>query len=220
MNTKTYVKIQHKLVRHLTKKGQRLQTTFILHGGFTPKKENEDNSDFYKEILKDAPRNVRILIVPFAKDIERIAPTTERVMREFNQYRWQEKLDFEVANEQSFIAQVRSADIVYFQGGTSVKLLGVLKRFPGLKELLKGKIVAGESAGANVLGMFFFGPSANGVFEGLGILPVKIIPHYKEEYKDAFMDIGQDLESVFLKEYEFRVINRIQFQFTRQTHAD
>lgn len=184
-----------------------MKTKFMLHGGFTPGNLEENNSDFYKEILKDTPENTKILIVPFAKDIERIPITTERVKGEFNENKQQEKLEFEVANEESFIEQVKSADIIYFQGGTSLKLLEALKKFPTLKDLLKGKIVAGESAGANVFGKFFFSPSANGVFEGLGILPIKIIPHYKEDYKNVFKDVGQDLENLFLKEYEYRIIN-------------
>jgi len=34
-----------------------MKTKFILHGGFTKGKTDEDNEDFYKEILKDAPEN-------------------------------------------------------------------------------------------------------------------------------------------------------------------
>ncbi len=182
-----------------------MKTKFILHGGFTPKNEDEDLSDFYKEILKDTPEKVNILIVPFAKDTERIVPTTIRVTNEFNQNRGQKKLEFKVANEGSFIEQIKSTDIIYFQGGTTLKILEILKRLPSFKDLLTGKIVAGESAGMNVLAKYFFSPSANDVFEGLGILPIKTIPHYKEEYKNVFKDVGLDLESVYLKEYEYKV---------------
>ncbi len=179
---------------------------FILHGGFTPGNQKENNSDFYKEILKDAPEKAEVLIVPFAKDVERIPVTTERVKGEFNQNKHQEKLNFDVANEKSFIEQIKSANIIYFQGGTSLKLLEALRKFPNLKDCLDGKTVAGESAGANVLAKFFYSPSAQIVSGGLGILPIKIIPHYKDEFKDVFKDVGKNLESLFLKEYEHKVI--------------
>jgi len=182
-----------------------MKTKFILHGGFTPKNKNEDLSDFYKEMLKDAPENAKVLIVPFAKDMERVVPASERVREELNENKWQKKLNIEVANEEDFIQQIKSSDVIYFQGGTTLKLLVVLKKFTNLEILLHGKIIAGDSAGANVFGKLFFSPSANGVFEGLGILPIKIIPHYKEEYKDVFKDIGTDLESVYLKEYEYKI---------------
>ena len=185
-----------------------MKTKFILHGGFTPNKQDENNSDFYKEILKSASEKVKVLIVPFAKDPERIPVTTRRVMGEFNNNKDEKKIDFEVANEESFLEQIKSADIVYFQGGTTLKLLEVLKKFPEMKYLLGGKMVAGESAGANVLGSFFYSPSANGVFKGLGILPIKIIPHYKEEYRNVFKDLDDNLEELTVKEYEYLVIEK------------
>jgi len=183
-----------------------MTTKFILHGGFAPKNENEDLSDFYKEMLKDAPQNATVLIVPFAKDIERIIPASERVKKELNENKWQDNLVIKVANEEDFVEQIKSADVVYFQGGKTLKLLEILKKFPNLELLLHSKIVAGDSAGANVFGKLFFSPSANGVFEGLGIFPFKIIPHYKEEYKNIFDDISDpNLENLFLKEYEYKV---------------
>jgi len=36
-----------------------MKTMFILHGGFNPEKTDKDRSDFYKEILKNAPEEVK-----------------------------------------------------------------------------------------------------------------------------------------------------------------
>jgi peptidase E len=184
-----------------------MKTKFILHGGFTPKNTNEDLSDFYREMLKDAPESGKVLIVPFAKDAERVVPASERVKGELNDSKEQKNLTIEVANEENFVEQMKSADVIYFQGGKTLRLLEVLKKFPNLESLLQGKVVAGDSAGANVFGKLFYSPSANGVFEGLGILPLKIIPHYEEEYKDVFKDQGEDLEPLYLREYEYKVFN-------------
>ena len=183
-----------------------MKTKFILHGGFTPGNQNENNSDFYMEILNGVPKKAKLLIVPFAKNPERIPITTERIRGEFNNNKGDKILNFDVANEEYFLEQIKSADVVYFQGGTTLKLLDALKKYPELKDSLKGKTVAGESAGANVFGRFFFSPSANQVMEGLGILPLKIIPHYKEKYKDVFKDVNEKIESSILKEYEYKVI--------------
>lgn len=182
-----------------------MKTKFILHGGYTPGQKEEDNSKFYIEILKDTPEKAKVLIVPFAKDIERIAPTTERVKREFNENNTNKKLDFEVANEESFIEQIKSADIIYFQGGKTLKLLEVLKIFPNFRNLLDGKTVAGESAGANVLAKYFYSPNSDKVDEGLGFLPIKIIPHYSEKDKGKLDDVGKDLEELYLPEYQYKV---------------
>ena len=165
----------------------------------------ENNADFYKEILKDAPENANILLVPFAKDADRISVATGKVTYEFNKNKWQKNISIEIADEKNFLQQLQSADVVYFHGGVSLKLFEALKKYPNLHESLRGKIVAGESAGANVLGKFFYSPHADNIFEGLGILPIKIIPHYKEEYRGKLDKVGYDLKTVLLPEYVYEV---------------
>ena len=183
-----------------------MKSKFVLHGGFQKSKTYEDNTAFFSEILKDAKDYSRILLVPFAKNPERIAPTTLKVIEEFDKVQGKKNLIFEIASKENFMEQVKSADIIYIQGGTSLKLMGVLESYPHLKDLLlEGKTVAGESAGANALCTVFYSPSADGIYDGLGVLPVKIIPHYIEKYRDEFKDIRPDLESLYLREYEFTV---------------
>ena len=186
-----------------------MKTKFILHGGFTKGKTEENNGEFYAEILKDAPEEAKILLVCFAKDDERIPIATERVKTEFNKSKWQKEITFEVASEGLFTEQIKFSDVVYFHGGTTLKLLEALKKFPNLKDLLSGKIVAGESAGANVFGKFFYSPSADKVEEGLGFLPLKINPHYSEIYRGKLDGVGQGLESLLLPEYEYKVFEII-----------
>lgn len=185
-----------------------MKTKFILHGGFTKGKTEENNGEFYTEILKDAPEKAKILLVCFAKDDEHVPIATERVKIEFSKSKWQKKITFDVASEELFIEQVKSADVVYFHGGTTLKLLESLKKFPYLKDSLSGKIVAGESAGANVFGKFFYNPSADKVHEGLGFLPLKIIPHYSEKYKGKLDNVRQELQLLLLPEYEYKVFEK------------
>ncbi len=180
-------------------------TKFILHGGFTPGKTDEDNSAFYKEILKDAPEEARILLVPFAKDTDRVLGAVTKVSSELHNSKWQKSISIEVANEQDFIQQLQTADVVYFHGGTSIKLFDALQHYSGLKDALTDKTVAGESAGANVTCSFFYSPRSDVVSPGLGMLPVKIIPHYISEYEDKLSKVGTDLETVHLPEYAYKV---------------
>lgn len=182
-----------------------MKTKFILHGGFNPGQTTENNSSFYEEILKDTPEGAKILLVPFAKEPERIIPATNKVSAEFNEVKGGKNIEIEVANEEDFIRQIDSAHILYFHGGVSLKLLEALKNYPDLVEHIKGKVIAGESAGANVWARFFYSPKSDGVFEGLGILPLKIIPHYKPEHKEKLDNVGPDLEGILLPEYEYKV---------------
>lgn len=183
-----------------------MKTKFILYGGFNPAETNPDNSKFSQEILKDAPENARVLVVPFAKEPDRFLPTFERVLSELSTAKWQNNIITESANEENFITQIKSADVIYFQGGSSSKLLETLKKFPALDQLLKGKVIAGDSGGGNVLCKFFYSPKTDAVCEGLGIIPVKMIPHFKEEYRDKFNDTGPELETVLLSEYTHQVL--------------
>lgn len=186
-----------------------MKTKFILHGGFSANKEKVevDKSDFYKEILKDAPDNAKVLLVLFAKDDpERMRLAIPKITTAFIDAN-KEKGDVavEVATEEDFISQVQSTDIVYFTGGVSLILLEALEKYSHLEEMLAGKTIAGESAGANVFCKFFYSPHADGVFEGLGFLPVKIIPHYKKEYAGKVDEVGLGLEELFLPEYSYKV---------------
>lgn len=184
-----------------------MKTKYILHGGFAKGKTDEDNSKFYFEILKDAPEKVKILLVGFAKDDDRISDATTKVIAEFNN-RKQKEITFEIATKENFLKQIKYADVIYFHGGRTLKLLKALKQFPDFQNLFDGKIVAGESAGANVWGRYFYSPISDSIGEGLGFLPIKIIPHYVKEYKGKLDGVGKDLEELDLPEYEFRVFTR------------
>ncbi|MFA5987428.1 MAG: Type 1 glutamine amidotransferase-like domain-containing protein [Candidatus Paceibacterota bacterium] len=180
------------------------KTKFILHGGFTPGGK-WGNDELTEEILKNMPQQVRILLVYFAKEPDRIPKNYGEDVEQFNNNKKDKELFFDVAEEGDFRNQVIKSDVVYFHGGSSLKLLGVLKNFPDLREILTGKVVVGDSAGANVLCKVFYRQSAGEAMEGMGILPIKIVCHYQDAYKDKVSGIYPDLKTVFLKEYTFEV---------------
>lgn len=183
-----------------------MKTKFILNGGFNSENQNADNSDFYNEILKDTPEELKVLLVLFAKDDPvRIRLAIPKITSAFDANKWQKNITVEVANKKDFMLQIQSSDIVYFSGGVSLKLLKVLRKYPSLEVALGGKIIAGESAGANVFCKFFYSPHADGVFEGLGFLPIKIIPHYKKEYEGKIDSVGQKLKELLLPEHTYKV---------------
>jgi peptidase E len=100
----------------------------------------------------------KVLLVFFAKDEEKIPAAVERVKSEFNANKKDKNLSFEIATKDNLLEQIKAADIVYFSGGHTTKLIEDLKQFPHLTEALKGKIVAGESAGANAWSVFCYSP--------------------------------------------------------------
>lgn len=180
-------------------------TKFILHGGFQKGKTDENNVPFYSEILKDT-NHTSILIVPFAKDDDRMVDSIEKVKQRFLDVAQDKNLEISVATHDTFIQQLQDNDIIYFCGGTSIKLLQELSPYENISQYLNGKVVAGESAGANILCTYFYSPSANAVLEGLKLLPIKFIPHFTQDKKDVLNGYGENLETLFLEEYSYKII--------------
>lgn len=184
-----------------------MKTTFIFHGGggFTHEKSGDENADFYKELIAHVPENGKILQIPFAKDADRAASAVDQFNRNIDKYKDHKNVTVELASREKLISQILSSDVLFLHGGVSLQLLDILKQYPGLGQAIEGKVVAGVSAGMNVWSTFFYSPSAGGVFAGLGILPIKTIPHYVEEYKGKLDGVGPGLEEVLLPEYTYRI---------------
>lgn len=181
-----------------------MKTKFILHGGFTTGQKQE-NDKFTKEILKDTPKETTILLVYFAKELDGIPKNKEEDINQFNKNKGDKELLFIIANEESFEDQIKESDIIYLHGGRSLKILGIIKKYTNLSELFEGKIVAGDSAGANVLAKAFYSLTSDTISEGIGLLSIKLIPHYEEKNKNKLDDIYPELETLRLSEFQFIV---------------
>lgn len=182
-----------------------MKTRFILQGGF-PKDGKQENDSFFKEILSTTPETVKVLLVLFGKEEDRIEKNTKEDIEQFTKNSDGKELHFDVANEQKFIDQIQNSDVIYFHGGHTGKLLEVLKKFPSLNEIIQGKIIGADSAGANCLCAVFYSLRM-GVGEGLGIVPIKVLCHYAEENKEKLDHIMPELETVFLPELHFKIFD-------------
>ena len=80
-----------------------------------------------------------------------------------------------------------------------------LKEYKNLGGSFSGKIIAGESAGANSLSAYCYSKYGGSVIQGLALVPVKIIPHYTEGMENSFKGISPDIELLLLPEYKFKV---------------
>lgn len=177
-----------------------MKTKFVLHGGYAKGAKQEDDA-FFSEILKNASKDAKILLVYFAESDDRVAERYADDLEQFNKNKGDKTLFFDVAIEWSFAEQAKRADIIYLHGGHTGRLLDALKRISNLRDIFGGKFIAGDSAGANVLCSAFYSKTI-GVSEGLGFIPIKIICHYIEENKNKLDHIKPDMETLFLGEYE------------------
>jgi|SRR3989344_281155 len=176
-------------------------TKFVLHGGFN-KEKGFIQDEFFREMLKDTLSDVKILLVYFAEREDMLQLRMEQSKEQFNKNKGSKNLDIKIASEDTFVEDCIWADIIFICGGRTVKLMEVLKKYKNLEQLFTGKVISGDSAGANALGQLFYSKSSKEISEGLRILPFKIIVHYTDGTPNPLANVEPNLETLFLHEYE------------------
>ncbi len=189
-------------------------TKYILHGGYT-RTDNDLNRSFYEEIVRDVSDGATILLCYFASRDTDITRKFGQDSQIFSKWAHGKNLIFLLADESNFMEQLKKADVLYIPGGSTPKLLGILKNYLELKENLDGKTVVGSSAGAYAIGRYsaFHDDESDGeIREGLGLLPLRVVCHYKSielppnsKALNSLKHMGQDLEIVFLGDFEWKV---------------
>jgi peptidase E len=185
---------------------------YIFHGGCSTQ-ENNDNTTFFAEVVKEIPKDGTLLLVYFAA---RNDDYTERIAFDSRKYRNATDTDFniEVATRENFIHQVKDADCIYLRGGSTEKLINTLKEYPEFRSALKNKskTVAGSSAGAYALSTYFSSHYKNSASDGLGIVPVRVITHFESEKMppkagavETLKNTAAELPLIILKEAEWEI---------------
>lgn len=67
--------------------------------------------------------------------------------------------------------------------------------------------MAGESAGAYVLSSCFYSKTEGGVFNGLGLVPVKTICHYVGLNKEKLDECQIKAKTLLLADYKYKVFS-------------
>lgn len=88
---------------------------------------------------------------------------------------------FVLAFPDDFVDQCKEADIIYLHGGDDHLIQYWLKKF-NLEDIFKDKVVATNSAASDVLVASYWTCDWRLCREGLGILPIKFIPHFKSKF--------------------------------------
>ena len=186
-------------------------TKYILHGGYTRIK-NKFNEKFFKEILLDFKKSTHVLLVLFARPDSEWSALEKREKDHLAKSRPDLKLVFETANDKTDILerQIKYADVIYILGGENEPLQKQLRRVNYLKSLLKGKVVVGSSAGAYAFSKYYYSHEDKGIFEGLGILPIKVLAHYTPRLGKKLEELKahkENLKTYALEETKHTVLN-------------
>jgi hypothetical protein len=88
---------------------------------------------------------------------------------------------FELAFPEKFVEQIKKSDAVIIFGGDDHLVQYWLKQFD-IPNIWDGKVVSLRSASSNALAKSFWTCDWRKCMDGLGILAIKFIPHYKSNY--------------------------------------
>jgi hypothetical protein len=82
-----------------------------------------------------------------------------------------------------FEQQCQDSDIIYFHGGDDHLLQYWMRQF-NLTRIFKSKVVATSSASSDMLATHHWTCDWRQCADGLGVLPIKFIPHYLSDFGD------------------------------------
>ena len=156
-------------------------TKYVLNSGGL-KNNPKRAKDFFEEILKGLGSNPKILIccfaqpredweIKFAQDKEGIVDLAPKGVSPV----------LELALPSKFEEQIRDSNVVYIHGGDDHLIKYWFKKF-NVPDIWENKVVATSSAGSNVLSKHFWTCDWRELMDGLGILQIKFLPHYKSSY--------------------------------------
>ena len=186
-------------------------TKFILHGGFT-KIKNELNRSYHEELLRNVPEGGTVLLVYFASRSEVTNDDFQKHVTDLRSFSSVQNIQFVQATTEDFLTQFQEADVIHIGGGSTNKLLAILREYPDLRPFSIGKTIAGSSAGAYALAQYGASHTEEVVREGLGFVPVRLVCHYQSPDlppSDASVALlektAPELEMVYLKDFEWKV---------------
>jgi len=175
------------------------------------------------ETLKGLGLNPNILFCFFAEKRENWESVFKEKVEGFKNMMPNEiEAYFDLAFPEKFIEQSNRADAIVIFGGDDNLVQYWFKQFD-LPKIWDGKVVSVSSASSNALVKHFWTCDWRKCMDGLGILPIKFIPHYQSNYgiddprgpvdwDKAYKELEEygdkNLEIHALKEGEFIVIEK------------
>ncbi len=197
-------------------------TKYVIQSGGI-RNQPELKKQFHQELVKGLGNKPKFLLCNFAQP------------REY----WEQKFpgyanaiaedmpegvapSFTLAMPDEFAEQCNAADIIYCHGGDDHLVQYWMRKFD-LPTLFKDKVVATNSGSSDMLVMHYWTCDWRKCGDGLGIVPIKFIPHHQSNYgaddprgpvdwekaKDALAMYGDtSLPLYALKEGEFVVLKQ------------
>ncbi len=156
-------------------------TKYVVNSGNVDGNEIKAKK-FFAEVFKDIGKEPKILLCFFA------------IGRQYWETKFEEKSElltpfiptnthakFFMAMPDDFEKQCSDSDVIYIQGGDDHLVQYWLGKFD-LPKIWDGKVIATSSASSHALSKQYWTCDWRKCNEGLGILPIKFLAHFKSEY--------------------------------------
>lgn len=191
-------------------------TKYILIWGHISKAPDGGKS-FCEEMIKGIKNKpIKILDCMFASPEDSWSEDIKKSHKFFSQHL--NDFELELADISSFTEQVRHSDIIFLRWWYVSSLLEILTKNKTRTKELDGKVLLGTSAGADVIAKYYYVLKTLRTGDGLWLLPIKFIPHWKTKVFDGveqnidfdkalkeIKNYKEDLPIITLKEWEFIV---------------
>ena len=179
-------------------------------------KAEDGGKAFCDEIVKSIERRpVKVLDCLFAREEEawgtRFADDANFFSKNISE------VEMELATSEKFLEQIKHSDVIFFQGGIPKVFMAVLQTVGDWQKWLEGKVIVASSGSADTFCKYYGVGKTGNIGEGLGILPVKIIPHWQSDYEvninwdellQKLKSYKEDLTVFTIKEGEFIVVEK------------
>jgi cyanophycinase len=176
------------------------QGWIALHGGgeFLRGSEIGDR----RLIVAAGGADARVIVVPTAAGID----YPEAAAR--NGITWFKKLgaladvalaiDAKSANDPAVVARIDTATMIYLPGGDPVFLVNALRGSKTWEAIVRatanGVVLGGASAGAMALGPKMWSPRGGRLVDGLGLVSIVTLPHFKSASNDRAKALRQQID--------------------------
>lgn len=156
-------------------------TKYVLNSGGM-RDRAELSQQFFSEVLEGLGEKPKLLLCFFAspredweekylQDIESIPSLVPDGVEPI----------FEMAHPDTFVKQVKNTNAVYLHGGNDYLIQYWLKQFD-ISKIFEGKNIGTNSASSHALVKHFWTCDWRKCMDGLGILPIKFLAHYKSDF--------------------------------------
>jgi len=155
----------------------------VLMGG-SPWKSDDMGRGLVESLIQHYPIEARVAFCIFAQP-ESDWRATEQVNRELIQkFAGNTKISFQTMTEDNFSEVSEWADIINLPGGNPFTLKEKLDLCGDVSSLWDGKVIAGSSAGADVLCEKYMFLQEKRIGEGFGWIKASCLPHWRANFDD------------------------------------